>query len=53
MYAPEHSMLPSHSRSRVKRVSLAPLIAVASMNLWTGELLSYVPALNPFAPGRA
>src|SRR5688500_6198243 len=36
MYASEHPVLPTPSRSRAKRVCLATLIALASLNLWTG-----------------
>ena len=36
MHASEHPVLPTPSRSRVKRVCLAALIALASLNLWTG-----------------
>jgi hypothetical protein len=36
MYASEHTVLPSHGRSRLKRLALAALIALASLNIWTG-----------------
>ena len=36
MYASRDPALPSQGRSRLKRVGLATLIALASMNLWTG-----------------
>jgi hypothetical protein len=34
--ASQHPVLPTHSRSRLERLGLATLIAVASVNLWTG-----------------
>jgi hypothetical protein len=36
MDAPEHAVLASHGRSRLKRLALATLIALASLNIWTG-----------------
>jgi hypothetical protein len=36
MNASEHSVLRPRGRSRLKRLGLATLIALASMNLWTG-----------------
>ena len=47
MNASEHSVLPSPGRSRFRRGGLATLIALASMNIWTGG-----PALALWAGSR-
>jgi hypothetical protein len=39
MHASQDPVLPSQGRSRLKRLGLATLIALASMNLWTGSPL--------------